>query len=725
MGKHCLTCEFQEHCSAEAERTDSLFLLDKMTPKLVAKYNKKGILTLTQISYVFRPRRRRKNAGNLPTPFNVELQALAIRTKKIYLHERPALPQHLVELFLDIEGIPDQGFDYLVGVLVKDGEKTTMHSFWADTVEEESRIFNECLDVAAKYPDAPIYHYGSYERHAFERAAKQQGIDCEDCLRRMVNVNGPIYGKVYFPTRSNRLKDLGVAVGASWSMPKPSGIQSIVWRYRWEDTGDNDFKTTLLSYNQADCHALRLLTAELQSLSNAADSRLDVDFTDKPKQLCTPTGESIHRTFDGITDSAHADYQRKRIRLHTQDEGGDRPASSPKPSNRPPLPSQRRLPSLTPKVIHVRRKMTCPNHPEQSLQPTNKTCQHFQTDLAFSKNGVRKRLLKYVGQKASCPICGRQYPPPAIIRLKGRMFGHSFLSWIAYERVVLMLSVSPITQTFAALFSETVGRSTICKFMHQLSDDYSITETLLLRRILRSPIIHVDETKISIQGRNQYVWVLTDGTHVVFRLTESRETAWVNRLLSGYKGVLISDFYPGYDSMPCRQQKCLVHLIRDLNEDLWKNPFLGEYEMFVARVRDLLVPIFEDIERYGLKKRHLQKHLNSVERFYRQTIDGVQWHSEVVQKYQKRFARYRASLFLFLTEDGIPWNNNTAERAIRHLAIQRKISGSFYLKGATDYLTMLGIAQSCRFQDKSFLRFLLSEERDVDGFKDRKRRGRS
>lgn len=186
--------------------------------------------------------------------------------------------------------------------------------------------------------------------------------------------------------------------------------------------------------------------------------------------------------------------------------------------------------------------------------------------------------------------------------------------------------------------------------------------------------------------------------------------------------MLISDFYGGYDSIPCRQQKCLVHLIRDLNDDLWKNPFLAEYELFVTRVRDLLLPMFEDVERYGLKTRHLQKHMKPIDRFYRQNIDDVTWKSDLIHTYQKRFTRYRESLFLFLSEDGIPWNNNMAERAIRHLAVQRKISGSFFLTGANYYLRLLGIAQSCRFQDKSFLRFLLSEERDVDAFKDRKGR---
>jgi len=255
-----------------------------------------------------------------------------------------------------------------------------------------------------------------------------------------------------------------------------------------------------------------------------------------------------------------------------------------------------------------------------------------------------------------------------------------------------------------------------------LAKDYSCTETLLIKTILASPFIHADETGISIRGSRHYVWVITNGTHVVFQLTETRETTLLRKTLKGYEGVLISDFYPGFDSIECRQQKCLGHLIRDINDDLWKNPFNQEYESFVAAVRNFLVPLFEDVQRFGLKARFLKKHLKAVNRFYKQNIDGTQHRCEIVQKYQKRFVRYRDSLFLFLTEDGIPWNNNMAERALRHIAIQRKISGSFFKSGATNYLKLLGILQTCRFQDKSFLKFLLSGERDVDKYKERKRR---
>lgn len=348
--------------------------------------------------------------------------------------------------------------------------------------------------------------------------------------------------------------------------------------------------------------------------------------------------------------------------------------------------------------------------------------EHVLIDLAFSRMGCRKVFIKYAGKKAYCPQCGARYGPPSIRRLHSRVYGHGFQSWAVYQRIVLRLPFTAVDQSCEMLFGEHVNASSINEFITQFSAQYAHTERLLLAAILRSPVAHVDETKINIRGTNQYVFVLTDGRHVIYRLSPTRETALVQNMLQGYDGVLVSDFYGGYDSMKCRQQKCWGHLLRDLNDDLWKNPFKREYEEFAVHVRDLMLPIFQDVLTFGLKCRRLRKHMKSVQRFYRQQIDEAASSCEVVRKYQKRFERYRESLFLFLTQDSIPWNNNMAERAIQQFAVQRKISGSFFVSGANNYLRLLGIAQSCRFQNKSFLRFLLSEENDVDAFRDRKRR---
>ena len=271
------------------------------------------------------------------------------------------------------------------------------------------------------------------------------------------------------------------------------------------------------------------------------------------------------------------------------------------------------------------------------------------------------------------------------------------------------------------LFHETASASTIVSFVESFAEDYRRTESILVKHLRESPFVHVDETLLSIRGVNHYVWVFTDGRHVVFRLTETRETTVVRELLKGYQGVLVTDFYAGYDAQECRQQKCWVHLIRDLNEDLWKFPFDEELQNFVAAVKNLIVPVIEAIDRWGLNANHLRKFKNQVERFYATVIVGGEYALEVTKKYQKRFARYRESLFRFLDENDIPWNNNAAERAIRHLVVQRKISGAMHPRGAADYLVLLGVAQTCRFQEKSFLKFLLSKTFDIDGFRSGRR----
>ena len=233
--------------------------------------------------------------------------------------------------------------------------------------------------------------------------------------------------------------------------------------------------------------------------------------------------------------------------------------------------------------------------------------------------------------------------------------------------------------------------------------------------------MHLDETKINILGADQYVWVLTDNARVIFRLRPNRETDFLKPLFSTFKGTVVTDFYGGYDALPCRQQKCLVHLIRDLNDDLWKNPFDEEFEGFVVAFRDLLVPILEDVQRFGLKSSHLGKHRRRIDRYYREMITTQASVHDTIARYRKRFERYKESLFAFIENDGVPWHNNAAERALRHLAVQRKISGAFSEQGASDYLRLLAIAQTCRFQRKSFLGFLLSKSTNVDEYRERGR----
>ncbi len=115
--------------------------------------------------------------------------------------------------------------------------------------------------------------------------------------------------------------------------------------------------------------------------------------------------------------------------------------------------------------------------------------------------------------------------------------------------------------------------------------------------------------------------------------------------------------------------------------------------------------------------------MKQVDNFYARVIIDTQYKSDLVCTYQKRFIRYRDSLFTFLARDDIPWNNNASERAIRHFTLQRDSSQSPFQESVLrNYLVLLGIRQTCRFQGKSFFKFLFSKETDIENFKTRKRK---
>jgi len=90
----------------------------------------------------------------------------------------------------------------------------------------------------------------------------------------------------------------------------------------------------------------------------------------------------------------------------------------------------------------------------------------------------------------------------------------------------------------------------------------------------------------------------------------------------------------------------LIHLIRDLNDDVLKHPYDEELKRLALAFTLLLKPMVESIDRYGLKTRFLKKHLASVKRFYRQ-ISETNLQSETAVKFKERLEKNRDKLFTF------------------------------------------------------------------------------
>ena len=274
QNKYCKTCEFQDACKTKLIEADDLSLLGNISQKEVLKKNNRGIFSIYQLSYTFRPRKKSKKKKALPKSqrFLWELKALALREQRTYIQEIPQLPESKAEIYLDFEGLPEEGFVYLIGMVIKQDESERCLSFWANSKAEEENIFKELFDTLSELPDYTVYHYGSYEI----RALKKISIHLDDSykaevnriIKNSINLLSILTSIVYPPTYTNGLKDIAGFLGFQWSNKKASGLQSIVWRKKWELFHDNQAREDLILYNKEDCLAVKIVAKWLKKISS-------------------------------------------------------------------------------------------------------------------------------------------------------------------------------------------------------------------------------------------------------------------------------------------------------------------------------------------------------------------------------------------------------------------------------------------------------------------------
>jgi len=350
-------------------------------------------------------------------------------------------------------------------------------------------------------------------------------------------------------------------------------------------------------------------------------------------------------------------------------------------------------------------------------QCRSKVCTKVVPDLKFTPSGIKRWLVRYTSSRYQCRDCPASFNADEH-RAVGRRVGHNLSLWAVYQHVVLRQSHEAITQSLHDFFGVSLANTSLARLKPRLAAMFSPTYEKLKEKLRRGSLAHVDETKAQVKGQSGYVWAFTNLEEVVYVYAPTRDGEILKTVLEDFKGVLVSDFYSAYDAMKCPQQKCLIHLIRDINDDLFHNPFDEALKQVAQRLVGVLKPIIDTIDAHGLKRHFRHKHKKETDGFL-DYLAEQQFQSELAAHYQKRVGKYKDKLFTFLDHDGVPWNNNNAEVAIKRFASRRRIMGaSFNEKGIQDYLVFLSIYQTCRNKNISFLRFLRSGIFDLDAFID-------
>jgi predicted RecB family nuclease len=521
LNRHCPECVFQSRCRKKTVEKDDLSLLANMTAKERARFNRKGIFTVSQLSYTFRPRRRIKRLAAKREKYHHSLKALAIRERKIHVVGDPQLNINGTAIYFDVEGLPDREFYYLIGVRLEGDQGIAHHNLWANKAEDEKCIWNSFLDILSGVDRPVLIHYGNFETTFLKRMRDRYGGPPEDsaaakAISSSVNLLTVIFAQVYFPTYSNSLKDIAQHLGFEWSASFATGLQSIAWRHEWEASADTTVREKLIAYNTDDCKAVCLVVRTLSQIGTAHSTGSEYEIIRVESLGKNPTSKwrtfkSVVADLELINNAAHWNYQRDHVfvRSGAAKRRTTKLIRSRRPVRKAEISVVLKPPTSCPKCGKRRRR---------KARLFSRTVQ----DLVFSRGGVKGRFVHYVFQTYNCRTCGHAYNIHEWY-LHGRKWGWNVVAYFVYHIVGLRIPQRTLLQSMNRLYGCNLARSTMNEFKTGASEYYSVTKRQILDRIVNGNLIHADETRANIKGHLAYVWVLANLNEVAYILVESRE----------------------------------------------------------------------------------------------------------------------------------------------------------------------------------------------------------
>ncbi|MEM3154368.1 MAG: TM0106 family RecB-like putative nuclease [Candidatus Woesearchaeota archaeon] len=258
---------WEAYCNKLAVAADDVSILPHVGPALKKKLNDAGIFTVRQLA-------TQPFEVDIPdaTLKKIRLYAQAFVDKKPIILSKPKLPKADVELFLDFEGTDEleteEGMvktDYLIGLLVKDREGVHFRPFVAETLADEGRMLHNFLAFIRKFPGAPIYHYGPYERTHIAALAQKYKLDLSHVLDNMVDVLALVRKHVIFPTMTMSLKEVSKFLGFKYR-GMADAQESIVLYLQFLETKESELLKRILDYNEDDVRATMLIKDYLAGL---------------------------------------------------------------------------------------------------------------------------------------------------------------------------------------------------------------------------------------------------------------------------------------------------------------------------------------------------------------------------------------------------------------------------------------------------------------------------
>ena len=377
------------------------------------------------------------------------------------------------------------------------------------------------------------------------------------------------------------------------------------------------------------------------------------------------------------------------------DRNGDR--SPPSRSEDPSCPSGQKAPYEKPNKKGRRKKpgskpghkghcRAKPNHIDREEQHRESHCPDCGGKLKKC-NVSRKRYIEDIPDDVHvevtehtihrdwCPHCRKMVEPKVPDALPNATIGNRLLVMSAWLHYALGNTISQILSVFNFHLQFTVTAGGLVQMWHRLGEILQSWYEEIGEEIVLAGVLHADETGWRINGLLGWLWCFTTPSATLFAIERSRASPVVLKFITEqFAGVLVSDFWGAYSILVCAKQKCLVHLLRDLERVEKYKDTSADWARFAKTLRRLI----RDAIR--LRKRVEELDLAIYERRYHriqqrlQVMIEMDWANRQARRLVKRLRRHQHELFTFVLEPEVPFENNFAERIIRLAVIMRKNS---------------------------------------------------
>jgi uncharacterized protein len=281
----CEQCDYKKRCEAEWRDADSPHFVAGVSGAQILKLAAAGIKTLAALAAL--PAGTKVEGMGDDTVAKLSAQArLQLAARKSGNHSYELLPitrgrgfgmlppPDDGDLFFDMEGDPlttSEGLEYLFGIYgrIGDAPERTFQPIWGHDPAEEKTAFEKVMrlfiDQIARYPNAHIYHYASYETSALKRLAMRYATmeaELDQLLRgrRFVDLYRVVVQGLRASTESYSIKDIEAFYGRQRTGGVKTASASIVEYERWMATQDPAILKSIADYNEDDC----VSTAELR-----------------------------------------------------------------------------------------------------------------------------------------------------------------------------------------------------------------------------------------------------------------------------------------------------------------------------------------------------------------------------------------------------------------------------------------------------------------------------